>query len=62
MSGTRIRFRELIYTELREIQQRIRHGEGKYPEKIIDELRDQSWESEFMAVTETLQRKKLTVG
>jgi hypothetical protein len=52
------KLRDLIYTELREIQQRIHHGEGKYPEKIMDELRD-IWENQFMGVTETLQRKDI---
>ena len=49
---------ELIYKELHEIQQRLRHGEGNYPEKITDVFR-QLWENEFVPVTETLQRKKI---
>ena len=49
---------ELIYKELHEIQQRLRHGEGNYPEKITDTFR-QLWESEFVPVTETLQSKNI---
>ena len=48
----------LIYKELRGIQQRIHRGEGEYPEKIMDELRD-IWENQFMGVTEKLQRKDI---
>src|SRR5205085_3375741 len=48
--------RELIDTELKDIVQRIRYGDGAAADQIISELRD-LWETDFLPSTKSVVRR-----